>query len=55
MYVLAVCLAENFSVWSKETVPKPRGSGKSVIGSRYQRIAEDTADWEDLSVYCSEL
>jgi hypothetical protein len=41
--------------WGTGTVREPRGRGTSPVGSRYQKTGEDTADWEGLSVCCSEL
>jgi hypothetical protein len=41
--------------WGKGVVREPRVSGTSTVGSRYQAMTEDTADWEDLSMCYSKL
>jgi hypothetical protein len=40
--------------WSTGTVREPRGRVTSAVGIRYQKSGEDSTDWEDLSVCCTE-
>jgi hypothetical protein len=48
-------VTENCSGWGTGIIMEPKGNETSAVGNLYQKIGEDTANWEDLRVCSSEL